>query len=177
MLRPEERWETERLRVQPASVADAPELFEGYARDPEVAKYMIWRPHLDVGETQAFLRRCETAWADGSAFPWTLRLKDGGTFVGMLEARVRETSVDVGYAIARRWWRQGLMTEALGSLVRWSLAQPDIFRVWATCDVDNVASARLLERVGMEREGILRRWLVHPNVSAAPRDSYCYSIV
>jgi len=52
-----------------------------------------------------------------------------------------------------------------------------IYRVWATCDVDNVASARLLERVGMEREGVLRRWLVHPNLSEAPRDCLCYSIV
>jgi [ribosomal protein S5]-alanine N-acetyltransferase len=41
--------------------------------------------------------------------------------------------------------------------------------------VDNVASARLLERVGMEREGVLRRWLVHPNLSEAPRDCLCYS--
>jgi ribosomal-protein-alanine N-acetyltransferase len=49
--------------------------------------------------------------------------------------------------------------------------------VWATCDVDNVASARLLERVGMEREGVLRQWLVHPNLSEAPRDCLCYSIV
>ena len=69
------------------------------------------------------------------------------------------------------------MTEALTSVVTWALAQPEIFRVWATCDVDNVASARLLERVGMEREGVLRRWLVHPNLGETPRDALCYSIV
>jgi RimJ/RimL family protein N-acetyltransferase len=45
------------------------------------------------------------------------------------------------------------------------------------CDADNVASARLLESIGMQFEGRLRRWLMHPNVSAAPRDCLCYAIV
>jgi len=177
MVRPEETWETDRLLVRPAACADAQELFDGYACDPEVAKYMIWRPHRDIGETLAFLRRCEAAWTDGSAFPWTLRLKDGGAFVGMLETRIRETSADVGYAVSRRFWRQGLMSEALGTFVAWALRQPEIHRVWATCDMENVASAGVLERVGMQKEGVLRRWLVHPNVSGTPRDSFCYSIV
>jgi RimJ/RimL family protein N-acetyltransferase len=69
------------------------------------------------------------------------------------------------------------MSEAALSVVRLALAQSTIYRVWANCDVKNVASARLLERVGMEREGALRRWLVHPNLSEAPRDALCYSIV
>jgi len=91
--------------------------------------------------------------------------------------RVHGTEVDFGYALARRWWRQGLMSEALTSRVQWALRQPVIYRVWATCDVDNLASARVLERVGIEREGIFRRWLVHPNISEGPRDCLCYSIV
>jgi hypothetical protein len=52
-----------------------------------------------------------------------------------------------------------------------------IFRVWALCDVDNLASARVMEKVGMQREGILRRWILHPNLSDEPRDVYCYSVV
>jgi RimJ/RimL family protein N-acetyltransferase len=49
--------------------------------------------------------------------------------------------------------------------------------VWATCDVENLASARVLERVGMTREGVLRRWTVYPNLGDTPRDCLCYSIV
>jgi len=101
----------------------------------------------------------------------------GWRFCGVIEIRVGTSTVDLGYALARRWWRQGLMSEAVAAVVAWALAQPTIYRVWATCDIDNVASARLLERVGMEREGVLRRWLVHPNLSNAPRDALCYSIV
>jgi RimJ/RimL family protein N-acetyltransferase len=177
MPRPERTWETARLVARPATTADANAAFEHYASDPAVATYMTWRPHRKVEETHEFLRRCENVWANGSAFPWTLWLKDAEEFVGLLEIRVRGSAVDVGYALARRWWRLGLMSEALTSVVGWALAQPEIYRVWATCDIDNVASARVLERVGMEREGVLRRWLVHPNVSDSPRDCLCYSIV
>ena len=176
-MTPERTWETARLVARPAVVADAQVVFEEYASDPAVAKYMTWRAHRNVDETIEFLSRCERVWRDGSAFPWTLWLKDDGTFAGLIEIRVHANTVDLGYALCRRWWRQGLMTEALASVVQWALAQPEIYRVWATCDVENVASARTLEKVGMHREGVLRSWLMHPNVGDTPRDSLCYSIV
>ena len=104
-------------------------------------------------------------------------MKGSRDFVGLIEIRVHTSAVDLGYALSQRWWRQGLMSEALRSALQWALAQPEIYRVWATCDIENVASARVLERVGMEREGVLRRWLTHPNLADAPRDCFCYSIV
>jgi ribosomal-protein-alanine N-acetyltransferase len=177
MVRPERLSETSRLLAKPAAVDDAQIVNDDYASDPTVARYMTWTPNRNVGETIEFLRRCERSWAEGSAFPWTLWVKDGGAFAGLIEVRVQASAVNLGYALVRRWWRQGFMSEALSSVVQWALAQPEIYRVWATCDVDNAASARVLERVGMDCEGVLRRWLVHPNVSDEPRDCLCYSIV
>lgn len=169
MTTPERHWQTARLIARPATSADAQVIFENYASDPAVAKYMTWKPHRSVDETIEFLRRCERVWIEGSAFPWCLWLKEDGTFAGLIEIRVHTSAVDLGYALARRWWRQGFMSEAVTSVVQWAFAQPTIYRVWATCDVENVASSRLLERVGMECEGVLRRWLVHPNLGEAPR--------
>ena len=170
-------WETARLLARRAVRDAASPIFEAYAQDPEVARFMIWRPHRDVDETVAFLERCERAWEEGTGFPWTLWMKDDGTLAGMIDARLGGTSVDIGYVLRRSLWRRGLMAEAAGFVVRWALSRPDVYRVWATCDVENVASARLLESLGMEREGILRRWIVHPNISAEPRDALCYAIV
>ncbi|HEV2121292.1 MAG TPA: GNAT family protein, partial [Chloroflexota bacterium] len=59
--------------------------------------------------------------------------------------------------------------------VAWALSEPSVHRVWATCDVENTASRRVLEKLGFELEGTLRRWAVHPNISPMPRDSHCYS--
>jgi RimJ/RimL family protein N-acetyltransferase len=69
------------------------------------------------------------------------------------------------------------MPEAARAIVDWGLSQNAIFRIWALCDVDNLASARVMEKIGMEKEGILRRCIIHPNVSDDPRDVYCYSMV
>ena len=70
----------------------------------------------------------------------------------------------------------GYVTEPVLSGVGEALKQKGIYRVWSVCDVDNVASARVMEKAGMKREGILRRWSMHPTISDKPRDSYCYSI-
>jgi len=103
--------------------------------------------------------------------------KSDHELVGMLELRIDHWRADLGYVIAQEYWGNGYATEVTKSVVEWALMQADIFRVWATCDVENPASARVLEKAGMQREGILRRFTVHPNISDEPRDSYCYSAV
>jgi RimJ/RimL family protein N-acetyltransferase len=115
---PDRTWETPRLRAKPAALVDADVVFAEYANDPSVAKYMTWKPHRSVEETIEFLRRCERVWVDGSAFPWSLWRKEDGAFVGLLEIRVSTSAVDLGCALSRRWWRQGLMSEAVMSVVR-----------------------------------------------------------
>jgi RimJ/RimL family protein N-acetyltransferase len=67
------------------------------------------------------------------------------------------------------------MSEALTAITQWAFTQPAIFRVWAVCDLENEASAHLLERNGFHQEGILRKWSVHPNLSDVPRDCFCYA--
>jgi RimJ/RimL family protein N-acetyltransferase len=69
------------------------------------------------------------------------------------------------------------MTEAVKRLIATAFEDAAVYRVWAVCDVDNLASARVMEKSGMQREGLLRRWSIHPTIGAEPRDSFCYSIV
>jgi RimJ/RimL family protein N-acetyltransferase len=100
-------------------------VFDDYASDPAVAKYMTWTPHRSVDDTKEFLSRCERTWIEGSAFPWCLWYKQDGAFVGLIEVRVRASAADLGYALARRWWRQGLMSEAVTAMVEWALGASD----------------------------------------------------
>ena len=152
-------------------------MFTSYASDPEVARYLIWRPHQDISETRSFVASCSEGWKTGDEFSWAITERAGEEFVGMVGLRIHEFKADLGYALAQKFWRRGFATEAVRPIVEWALVQPSIYRVWALCDVDNAASARVLEKVGMQREGILRRSSMHPNVSSEPRDSYCYAIV
>ncbi len=176
-MRPPEIIETPRLRLRPPVMDDAALIFERYAQDTEVTRYLIWRPHQTVEETRAFLRRCISEWENGSAFQWVLSRKEDGGLVGMAEIRIDGYKADLGYLLARPHWGRGYMAEAVRAIIDWTLEQKGIYRIWAVCDVENSASVRVLEKVGMRREGVLRRWSIHPNLGDEPRDCYCYAIV
>ena len=94
----------------------------------------------------------------------------------MIKNRVDDEKWELGYVLAPSYWGKCYMTEVVKKIVDWAQKQQEIYRVWSVCDVDNRASARVMEKAGMKREGILRRWSMHPTISDAPRDSYCYSI-
>ncbi len=69
------------------------------------------------------------------------------------------------------------MTEAIESFIKKIFKIKSIQRVWAVCDVENMASKRVMEKAGMKYEGLLKSWLVHPNMGPEPRDCHCLSIV
>jgi RimJ/RimL family protein N-acetyltransferase len=156
---------------------DALAIFTQYAQDAEITKYLPWRSHQTLDVTHDFLQRCLTVWEQGTAFPWVITQKEDGRLLGMIELRIRGHLADLGYVVARQYWGQGFASEATKAVVDWALAQSEIYRVWAVCDVENQASARVLEKVGMQLEGRLRRWSIHPNISETPRDCWCYAKV
>ena len=176
MLRPPDSFKTTRLTLRRLEPQDDELIFAAYAQDPEVTKYLTWRPHRTVADTKAFVEGRINAWDAGTEFVWTILL-NGSRLIGGIALRLQDCKADVGYVIARPHWGHGYAPEALGALVQWALAQPAIHRVWAVCDIDNPKSARVMEKVGMIREGILRRWVFHPQAGSEPRDCLCYSII
>jgi RimJ/RimL family protein N-acetyltransferase len=177
VINPPKTLKTKRLRLRRAKPSDAEAIFRQYAQDPEVTRYVSWRAHSDIKETREYMRMCLFAWDVGKAFHWVIERLEDNQVIGMMIARVDNEKWELGYVLARVYWSRGYMTEALKELIAWALVQKSVYRIWAVCDVDNAASARVMEKAGMQREGILRRWSVHPNLSAEPRDSYCYAIV
>ncbi len=174
---PPEQLETARLRLSRLTTAHARAVFEGWAQDEEVTRYLHWRPHRTEVESIEHAERCEAAWNDGSSFAWVLEELGSGEIVGSIAAHDAGFRVSLGYVLARARWGEGFAAEAVRAVTEWFLLRPGTYRVWAVCDVDNRASARVLEKAGFSLEATLRRWILHPNVSAAPRDALCYSIV
>jgi ribosomal-protein-alanine N-acetyltransferase len=177
MKRPPEFLETTRLILRPPKSSDANAIFRKYAQDPDVTRFLIFQPHENIETTRRFIRHCLQGWKDNSAFHWVIALKSDDDLIGMIELRILKFQANIGYVIASEYWGKGYTTEAAKTITDWALAQAEIFRVWATCDVDNLASARVLEKAGMQREGVLRRSIIHPNISDEPRDSFLYSKV
>jgi [ribosomal protein S5]-alanine N-acetyltransferase len=170
-------FETARLLLRPVTLADAAAIFDNYAQDEEVARYLIWRPHRNRNETQAYAERCVATPAEVER-TYMLVSREDNSVRGAFALRQRAPHrLDCGYLLARRWWGRGLMTEALTEVTVWALRQASVFRIGAVCDVENIGSARVLEKSGFVREGLLRRWLLHPNISDEPRDCYSYARV
>lgn len=172
-----ERIETARLVLRVPLKKDAPAVFAGWAQDKEVTRYLTWHPHQAIEQTEKFLQSCLLAWEQGTRFPYMITSKENDEIVGMIDPRIEGPKVGLGYVAVRSHWGKGYMPEATHAVIDWAFQQPSIYRVYATTDVENVASQRVLEKVGMQCEGILRKYILHPNISDVPRDSYLYAIV
>lgn len=154
---------TPRTRLRPVTAGDADAVFE-YAASPAVTKYMDFRRHTSLSESVAYAHRCETAWSESTAFPWAILARDQDEFVGVVELRLNPPTADFGYITAERFWGRGLASEAAGAVMDWVWAQKEIKRVWATCHPDNVASVRVLTKLGLELEARLERMTFRPQL-------------
>ena len=172
---PPQTFDTDRLHLRLPRRDDAPAIFAGWTQDPEVTRYLTWRPHKSVDESYAILDLILKLWRDGEAFTYVLTLKDNDNPIGMLAIHADGFKSSLGYVLARPHWGKGYMPEAVRAVTDWLLHQPDIYRVYATCDVDNPASAKVMEKAGMKYEGLLRRYMIHPNISEEPRDCLMYA--
>jgi ribosomal-protein-alanine N-acetyltransferase len=166
---------TERLRLRPPTLADAEQIFARYGQDALVSRYMSWIPHRSIEDTVAFLERIVCDNAEGRSLGFLIFSRSSGQLIGSVGGAIDKHRMQFGYCLARDAWGRGYATEAARAFIDAALEIPGLWRVQAFCDVENSASARVLEKIGLECEGTLRRYMVLPNMGDAPRDVYCYA--
>ena len=136
-----------RVTLRAPTLDDAEMLFERVASDPEVPRYMSWRPHPDVDETRRVITEIFNV---GGETYLAHRIAGRGRPDRLCGwRRPQPHIIDFGYCLGRRWWRQGLMSEVVQLLLDKARRDPTVYRVTAHCHVDNTASARLLESIGL----------------------------
>jgi RimJ/RimL family protein N-acetyltransferase len=128
--------------------------------------------------TRAFLEFSEAEWARWPGGPYLIESKADGKLLGgtglAFETPYRAST---GYVLAKDAWGQGIATEAVNGVVEVSQTL-GLSRLYALCHVDHDRSARVLEKTGFAREGILRQYLEFPNLAPGkPADVYCYARV
>jgi len=179
--RPPEAFDTPRLAARRPRPEDAPAVFAAYAGDPEATRFLAWPTYTSVERLADFLRGRAEAWEPGRKsdghFMWLLSRRHAPTPIGSIGAIFEGSKVMFGYVLARPHWGQGLAAEALRFLVEWAMAEPAVRRAWAYCAVENTASARVMEKAGLQREGVLQRWQAFPNLGPEPRDCVFYAKV
>jgi [ribosomal protein S5]-alanine N-acetyltransferase len=155
-MTPPDEFRTNRLLLRKIREEDADLIFVSFSQDQEVTKYLPWIPRTNIEQTRNFVHRRIENWQDDIGLTWAICLPEG-ELIGSIDLSIYESRATTGFVLERQSWNKGFATEALQAIIKWAMDQKEIFRVWAYCEVENKASARVLEKVGMEREGILHR--------------------
>jgi [ribosomal protein S5]-alanine N-acetyltransferase len=170
--------ETARLTLAAPTAADADAVFERYASDPEVTRYLGWPRHQSVADTRGFLAYCAAEWERWPAGPYLIRARSNGQLLGSTGlAFERPDEAMTGYVLAKDAWGNGYATEALGAIVDVS-RRIGLVRIYALCHPQHRASWRVLEKCAFTLDGNWRRQAEFPNLAPGVlQDVACYERV
>ena len=152
--------ETQRLILRRFTMEDAQPMFDNWASDPEVTKYLTWPTHESVAITEMVMKDWVDGYEKDDHYKWGVVLKDTGELIGDISACYIYDDVcaaEIGYCMGKRWWGTGLMTEALKAVVDYFIGEVGMNRVCARHDVSNIGSGRVMQKAGMTYEGTLRQ--------------------
>jgi [ribosomal protein S5]-alanine N-acetyltransferase len=165
-----------RVRLRQLGEEDVSSLFRIFG-DPEVAQYWGHSVLSDIGAAKALLADIHRQFGQKTLFQWGVEIVASGEIAGtctFASLDLENRRGEVGFALAKCFWGFGYMTEALPALLRFGFNEMRLHRVWADTDPRNERSIRTLERLGFEREGLLREhYLVH----GEPQDAIVYGLL
>lgn len=153
--------ETERLLLRKFKLSDAPAMYNNWASDPEVTKYLIWPPHLNIETTQNILKEWTSLYQNLDYYQWAITLKDDTSSpigsIGVVDQNEDLSIVHIGYCIGKKWWHKGYTTEALKALINYFFTNVDVNRIESRHDTNNPNSGKVMKKCGMHYEGTLRQ--------------------
>jgi [ribosomal protein S5]-alanine N-acetyltransferase len=151
--------ETERLRLRPFTRDDAPTV-QQLAGDPAIADTTLNIPHpyLD-GMAENWINTHSEALASGKSITYAITRRQDGALLGAIGLRLdrQHRRAEMGYWMGKPYWGQGYTTEAARALIALGFNELDLNRIYATYLVRNPASGRVMEKMGMRHEGLLRQ--------------------
>ncbi|MCA9764017.1 MAG: GNAT family N-acetyltransferase, partial [Gemmatimonadetes bacterium] len=133
------------VRLRRPRLADAEAILE-YGSDPEVARYADWPVRSDLASLRELLHDRAARWTSGAEYYWVITERERDGAIGGSCCRVTGDAAEVGFLVHRQFWGRGIATVACTAVVAWLWSVPTVRRVWATCDAENLASARVLEK-------------------------------
>lgn len=169
--------QTERLVLRQFELTDL-DACHVYGSDPEVVKYMHFGPNTK-DQTLEFLRDCQK-WRSETprkTFEFAITLKESNYVIGGCGMRIKSAQnkvADLGYTLRRDQWGKGIGTEAAQVLLEFGFETLGMHRIWATASPENLQSRKILEKIGMQFEGILREDML---IRGEYRDSALYAIL
>lgn len=171
--------ETPRLRLRPLQPCDAKDVFL-YACNPRMTPYTLWETHERLADSLWFVRDyAHSRYSNREPDPLAITLKSDplaqviGT-MGVFMVAQPHATMELGYSIAEPYWGQGLATEAGAALRDWVFQNDTLHRLQGRILAGNDGSERVLQKLGFQREGLLRAALHRRGIA---HDVVMYSLL
>jgi len=149
---------TKRLLLRRFTIDDAQAAFDNWQSDPNVTQYLTWQAYTDPQKAKEYMQsNTIDNYINDNFYRWAIVFEN--EVVGNIDVtRMNEENLSAcfGYCIGKKWWGKGIVTEALKAMIDY-LFSCGFIRIWATHHLDNPASGRVMEKAGLELEGIIRK--------------------
>ena len=147
-----EQLETERLILRKLKRTDAYDFFVRFGGNENVAKYMLWKPHKSIKDTEESIENTLRRYEDGKCYRWGITLSSDDSLIGMIDLLrfdEDENSCSFAYMIGDSFWGNGFGTEALSAVLRYAFEKMNMQVVRADHITQNVASGAVMRKAGM----------------------------
>lgn len=154
------RIETPRLILRKFVLSDAGDFFKNVTSDQRVNKFLTWELHKSISTTEELLADWNEKYKNPSRYCWAIEYKQSGEVIGNISAPVikeRTETVEVTYCLGSRWWGRGIVPEALTAVMDFLFHEVGVNRIEAGFDSNNPNSGKVMEKVGMRKEGVHRQ--------------------
>lgn len=154
-------YETERLILRPFVESDAESVFTNWASDDEVTKYLTWPSHKNVESSLGYIKYCIQKYPELSWYQWGIELKSTHELIGNISVvnSIDELEcMELGWVLGKKYWGNGYMPEAATQILNVLFDEVGANCIYAGHDINNPKSGRVMLKIGMKYEGILRQF-------------------
>jgi len=170
------QFDTARLTLRQPQLSDAETIFERYANDPEVTRFLGWPRHLSLQDTEAFLQFSAQEWERWPAGPYVIISRQDGQLLGSSGLGFQAPhEAMTGYVLAKDAWGRGYATEALAAVIDVA-TRIGVTRLYSLCHPAHRPSRRVLEKCAFVRDDTWTRQVEFPNLSpGVAQEALCYA--
>ena len=154
-----QRLETERLILRRFVNEDALSMYQNWAADKEVTKYLTWPPHPNQEVSRKVVEDWVKAYDSKNYYHWAIIPKEKGEPVGSITVVHMNEEISmahIGYCIGKTWWNNGITSEACKAVMDFLFDIVNVNRIEALHDPLNPNSGKVMEKCGLKYEGTLR---------------------
>ncbi|MDR0910208.1 MAG: GNAT family N-acetyltransferase [Spirochaetaceae bacterium] len=151
---------TQRLILRRFIIDDAECMYNNWANDNDVTKYLTWPAHESIDISRQVLEDWINNYEKPDFYQWAIVLKEINEPIGSISVVKQDDKIKmahIGYCIGKKWWNKGITSEALKCVIKYLFEEVGMNRIEARHDPNNPNSGKVMKRCGMKYEGTMRQ--------------------